>query len=232
VSTDLLWAATSNPFSTRFTRPDAGEFLFPDGADADSLIARLRGDGWWGQITGPHGSGKSTLVYTLLPKLHAVGRRVELYSLHPTAPPHLVCLPADPTADAAAGSTANSECGRRDASPLVLWRERRVGWDSSTQIVVDGCEQLGWLQRSWLKWHCRRRRSGLLVTAHRGLGLPPLWRTQTSAELAQGIVARLLGGRDAGWLRAEQVERLFAEHHGNVREVLFALYDSYERVGR
>lgn len=105
-------------------------------------------------------------------------------------------------------------------------------WNASTQVVVDGCEQVGWLQRTWLTWHCRRHRAGLLVTAHDDLGLPQLWRTETSAELTQRIVARLLAERDAAWLRAEQVERLFAEHQGNVREVLFALYDAYERTCR
>jgi hypothetical protein len=69
----------------------------------------------------------------------------------------------------------------------------------------------------------------LLVTAHDDLGLPPLWRTETSAELTQRVVARLLDDGDAGWLRAEQLARLFAAHQGNVREVLFALYDLYEQ---
>ena len=72
----------SNPFATRYTRPDAGEYLFPPDAGADLLIARLRQSAWWGQITGPHGSGKSTLVQTLLPHLQAAGRAVDLYAFH------------------------------------------------------------------------------------------------------------------------------------------------------
>jgi len=180
-----------NPFATRYTRPNAGPYLFPDGHSTDSLLARLRDNGWWGQITGPHGSGKSTLVYTLLPRLQAAGRRVEIYSLH-----------------------------RRDSI---------ASWNASTQIVVDGCEQLGWLQRTWLKWTCRRRGTGLLATAHRDVGLPPLWTAETGVELAQRIVTRLLGQGDAGWLHTGQVERLFAEHRGNMRELLFALYDLYEQ---
>ena len=98
--------------------------------------------------------------------------------------------------------------------------------------MVDGYEQLGWLQRTWLKWQCRRHGAGLLVTAHDDLGLPPLWQTETNAELTQRVVARLLGEREAGWLSADQVERLFATHRGNLREVLFALYDLYEQQPR
>ena len=55
-------AAKSNPFSTRFIRPGAIEYLFAPGQTADSLIDRLRHNQWRGQIIGPHGSGKSTLA--------------------------------------------------------------------------------------------------------------------------------------------------------------------------
>ncbi len=79
---ELSLPDVSNPFATRYTRPNAGQYLFLGGSSTDSLLERLRKNDWWGQITGPHGSGKSTLVYTLLPGLQAAGRRVEVYSLH------------------------------------------------------------------------------------------------------------------------------------------------------
>jgi hypothetical protein len=66
----------SNPFATRFTRPGAIEYLFPAGQSAASLVAQLADQGWWGEIVGPHGSGKSTLVATLVPALREAGRRV------------------------------------------------------------------------------------------------------------------------------------------------------------
>ncbi len=193
---ELALPAGSNPFATRYTRPNAGEFLFPAAADAETLVARLRDCGWRGQITGPHGSGKSTLVHTLLPRLRTARRRVEFYLLR---------------------------------APSTPWRDSIASWNAATQIVIDGGEQLGWLQRTWFQWQCSRRGAGLLVTAHGDLGLPQLYRTETSVELTQRIVARLLGEADAEWLRPEHVERLLAEHRGNVREVLFALYDLYEQ---
>lgn len=218
----------SNPFATRFTRPSAGDYLFPAGADAGALLARLQEANWWGQITGPHGTGKSTLVYTLMPGLRAAGRRVEFYSLHQPASVRPGPTLLQPAGHAAGSPTAISGdyCGKGPSK--ACWRDGVADWNASTQIVLDGCEQLTWWQRLRLRWHCRRRGAGLLVTAHRDLGLPPLWRTETNAELAQRLVARLLGEGNADWPGAERVERLLAEHRGNLREVLFALYDLYE----
>lgn len=225
----------SNPFATRYTRPDAREYLFPSDVSAESLIARLRESAWWGQITGPHGSGKSTLVQTLLPCLQAAGRAVDFYAFHHEDPPLTAGSSPGPAADSdldqPGGSAPSLRCVL--AKPLAGLRRASVaGWNPTTQIVVDGYEQLGRLQRSWFKWLCRRRGAGLLVTAHDDLGLPQLWRTETSAELTQRVVAGLLGASDAGWLSAEDVKRLFATHRGNLREILFALYDLYEKHQR
>ena len=196
-----------NPFATRYTRPTAGQYLFPEGVDARLLVARLRESGWWGQIIGPHGSGKSTLVQTLVPHLQAAGRTVEVHAHH--------------SPSLSAGS-----------SRLAIGQANATHWNSATQIVIDGYEQLGWLQRTWLKWQCRRHRAGLLATAHNDVGLPQLWRTEASAEMTRRIVTRLLGEADAPWLQSVEIERLFAANRGNVREVLFGLYDLYEQHQR
>ena len=66
----------SNPFSTRFVRPGAIPFCFPQGEGAGTLVTRLERQGWWGQIVGPHGSGKSTLLAQLRPHLEAAGCEV------------------------------------------------------------------------------------------------------------------------------------------------------------
>lgn len=223
----------SNPFATRYTRPEAAEYLFPPGAGADLLIARLRASAWWGQLTGPHGSGKSTLVQTLLPRLQAAGRAVDFYAFHHDHRP----LSAPTTCSGPLASFDLNQSGEPEpasrcatAKPLAGLRRASIAdWSPSTQIVVDGYEQLGWLQRTWLKWQCRRHGAGLLVTAHDDLGLPPLWQTDTSPELARRVVARLLGDRDADWLSSDHVERLFATCQGDLREILFGLYDLYEQ---
>lgn len=50
-----------NPFSSRFIRPGAREYLFPPNDSLDCVLQRLR-EKRIVQLVGPHGSGKSTLV--------------------------------------------------------------------------------------------------------------------------------------------------------------------------
>jgi hypothetical protein len=72
----------SNPFATRFVRPRSVAYLFGAGHDARSLVQELKKCGWRGAIVGPHGSGKTTLVHTLLPEIIAEDRNPVLVSLH------------------------------------------------------------------------------------------------------------------------------------------------------
>jgi hypothetical protein len=71
-----------NPFSTRFVRPGAMEYLFLPGFDAEKLVEQFAHQGWRGEIVGPHGSGKSTLLAALLPLVEARGWRVHRVDLH------------------------------------------------------------------------------------------------------------------------------------------------------
>ncbi|HET6881196.1 MAG TPA: hypothetical protein VFI31_13635 [Pirellulales bacterium] len=152
----------NNPFSTRYTRPDAMAFEFDQHENEGTLIARLREFGWWGQIVGPHGSGKSTLLATLVPALEAAGREVQFIALH--------------------------EGDRR----LPLTPSQWQALSSESQLVVDGYEQLGRIARWRVKRHCRRCGCGLLVTSHRDVGLPTLWTMNPRLELTVAIVRRLL----------------------------------------
>ncbi len=109
----------SNPFATRHTRPEAREYLFPPDANADSLIARLSASAWWGQITGPHGSGKSTLVQTLLPRLQAAGRAVDFYAFHPENPPR-IAVPPSPPAPRSRGRSDLDQAGEPEPASRCL----------------------------------------------------------------------------------------------------------------
>jgi hypothetical protein len=191
-----------NPFSTRYTTPSATDYLFPEGTDAPRLLARLEKSAWWGQIIGPHGSGKSTLLHALLSGLQSAGRSVVFHTLH--------------------------QSDRR----LPIAAATSGTWDEHTQVVVDGYEQLGWLQRIKLKTKCRARRAGLLVTAHRSVGLPLLWETSTNSDLAWQIVCRLLDGRGRKCIQRPDVEATFGAQRGDLRETLMALYDLYEQRRR
>ena len=132
----------ANPFSTRAVRPGAIEYLFPADDSLSDLLSRLRENRWWGEIVGPHGSGKSTLIQTIREALQTEGRTVHLFTL------------------------------TRGERSLPAAANDRSNWDEQTQIVVDGFEQLGWLQRRSLKRTCRLRGCGLLITAHASFGWP------------------------------------------------------------
>jgi len=180
----------SNPFATRFIRPGAIEYLYSADQSSEALIEQLRAQNWQGQIIGPHGSGKSTLVAALAAELVAAGRKVvQTKGLEPRATNEVL--------------------------------------DSNTQVIVDGFEQLSWWARRTVKQHCRRRGAGLLVTAHTDVGLPTLIRTEPTLELASAIVNRLLPAGDVP-IEPDDIARAYESAGGNIREMLFGLYDVYQ----
>jgi hypothetical protein len=148
----------ANPFSTRFTRPGAIDFLFPAGMDGARLLERLRLHGWWGQIVGPHGSGKSTLLAALEPHWESVGRE-----------PLAIVL----------------RDGQRQLDWAAL-SDRRLG--PRSQLIIDGYEQLSWWSRYRVKRLCRLHRSGLLITSHRTAGFPELFTTRVDLATAARLV--------------------------------------------
>jgi hypothetical protein len=162
------------------------------------LVQRLSGNGWQGQVLGSHGSGKSALVAALIPAIEQAGRQTVLIELHDRQRR----LPDD-------------------------WLQR-ADLSRPTVVIVDGCEQLTRWNRSALKRLCRRRGLGLLVTAHRSLGLPDLYRTSVDLALAQEIVRSLLGDQQ-GLIGPDEVRQCLDRRQGNLREALFDLYDLYEQ---
>ena len=189
--------ASDNPFCTRWVRPGAMPFIFPPGQDVDSLVERLRLGAWRGEIIGPHGSGKSALLASLILAIERAQQRTLLVELHDGQRRLPLDLHGDP----------------RLCPPLVL--------------VIDGYEQLGRLDRMRLGWFCRRR-LGLLVTAHRSVGLPTLYRTAVTPGLAEQIIGQLLGDRPSPFT-PDEVSRCLSGHGGDLRETLFDLYDIYQR---
>jgi len=100
-----------------------------------------------------------------------------------------------------------------------------------TIIVVDGYEQLSLFSRWRLTRCCRRRGLGLLATAHGSVGLPQLVSTQADLKIAQRVVERLVSPLD-GTITPSDVAECLPRHAGNLREMLFQLYDLYERRRR
>jgi len=187
----------SNPFSSRNVRPGAIPFLFAADESLAQLAGRLQTARWWGEIVGPHGSGKSALLASLTPQLAAAGRRSLHISLH--------------------DGQRNLRAFADDLSTI----------DRQSVVIVDGYEQLSWLSRWRLKRLCRQKDCGLLVTSHTPVGLPRLYTMQPTLETAVRIVAGLVD-LQRGPIQRADVERLLALRAGNLREVLFDLYDLYE----
>ena len=190
-----------NPFSARHVRPGAIAYRFPAGQSAEGLLRRLEENGWRGQIVGPHGSGKSALVATLIRSIEQAGRRTVLIELH--------------------------DAQRR----LPVDLRRTDGLSRGMVVIVDGYEQLALWSRFRLGRFCRGRGLGILVTAHASVGLPDLFRTTTSLTLARQIVDQLLAERRR-LVAPEEVHQRFKLHQGDLREMLFDLYDLYEQRRR
>ena len=98
-------------------------------------------------------------------------------------------------------------------------------------VIVDGFEQLSRLSQWRLRHTCRTRSWGLLITAHSDVGLPSLYRTRASVELAHALVEFLSSDAEVAISRAD-IRQAFRTHDGNLRHVFADLYDRYERQRR
>ena len=98
----------------------------------------------------------------------------------------------------------------------------------TTQIIIDGYEQLSWWSRWKLHHVARGAKAGLLVTAHANVGFPTLYQTKPSEAVAQAVVERLT---EAAGLPIPEAEISAAYHStgGDIRETLFKLFDVHQQ---
>jgi energy-coupling factor transporter ATP-binding protein EcfA2 len=128
------------------------------------------------------------------------------------------------------------QAGKRPLLVELHEGQRRLpdGWnqpavpDDATLVIVDGYEQLARWNRYRLNQLCRRRNRGLLITAHTSVGLPDLFTTAIDFDLAWQLVTDLLGPRTP-LVTPDRLRARLEHHRGNLREVLFDLYDLYEQ---
>lgn len=189
----------TNPFRSARVRPGAIPYLFDARTTPEQLVAHLRDQQWRGAIVGPHGSGKSTLLRTIEPLLESAGRRVVRFELH----------------------DGERSLPRQPGAPSL---------DARTIVIVDGYEQLSSRSRWLLRLRCWRAGCGLLVTSHSPVGLPTLYATRTDPRLAIDIVRALASGDlERSQISDDDIRAEFTLHSGNMREVLFRLYDVYRQ---
>ena len=222
----------SNPFCTRFTRPGAIVFRFVNRSDdrggqtaLDSpnddpaekgdpigkLVATLHVRRV-GQIIGPHGTGKSTLIEALMPALSSRFGRVARVQLH--------------------ASESASWFGYRHRRKIGR-RIRRLVDESGKAplLIVDGAEQVSWIDRIRLRRHAFRNKKWLLVTSHRPLrGFAALYTTTVSRSLVESLSQKLLvssADHTAAFV-ADALSKIEIDEGTNVRELWFDLYDAVQ----
>jgi hypothetical protein len=184
--------ARENPF--RVQRVDALRYRLDGGAGA--LLDRFEALGRRAAVVGPHGSGKTSLLEHLRPRLAERGLRT-------------VSLRFRRGERAEAG-----EAGQLGAGAGTDGIDRTV-------FLLDGIDVLAALAR-WRLLRASRAAAGVLVAAHRDVGLPVVHRCAPGPELLADLVAELHSG--CGCV-LPPLAALFARHGGNLRTALRELYD-------
>lgn len=192
----------SNPFCAARLRPGTIDFVFEPGGTLQQLVDSLEASAWYGQITGLHGTGKSTLLAALTPAIEARGRSVKSITL----------------------VAGKRHLPREFLAALPLSFGRGVA-------AVDGIEQLPFWNRLLLKRLCRKLGIGLVVTSHHSAHLPSLYETAVDETRAWKVVEQLQAGFPRR-IEVGDLTAPLARHQGNLREALFDLYDLYEERSR
>ncbi len=167
------------------------------GTSWDEIIDRLEHRRWRGQIVGPHGSGKTTFLDALVPRLEARGFSVARLFLSRENPR----LPRD------TGKTLAAQ-------------------DPAAFCLIDGAEQLGLLSRRRFLRRANQACAGLVLTTHRPLSgpVPPLLELRTSPEMLATFIRRL-APEWSDRISPSEIEALHHASGGNVREALWRCYD-------
>jgi len=198
-------AMVSNPFSTRFTRP--------------------------GRIEPFDGAGRRVDIDGLVERFRGLGSTAAIVGPHGSGKSTLLTHLAEAIERRDGQSSRIRLHSWRDA--LAAWRVIRHSAACGT-VCIDSWECIGPATRILLRLAARLSGCGLLVTSHRGTGMPELMRCGTSADLLSAIVRSLPD--HACWygtlICEADIEAAFTKHSGNLRESLYELYDRFESRGR
>jgi len=201
----------TNPFSTRFIQPGAIAYQCFEGSSVSDLAERfLQLTSKRGSIVGPHGSGKSTLVASMIPILGARRPETKIHQLR----------------------FSTDQLASRSLKRSI------AEWTRSSVVILDGYEQLGFWSRQMVEWAARSRSISILATSHQPLrGFETVWETSVDDASSRWVVEQLLqqSGPSNGsneLLESEDWARSRAAHGQNLRESLFDMYDWWQRSCR
>ena len=129
------------------------------------------------------------------------------------------------------------KCGRRivhlelqdGVRNLPLSDEDFASMDEKTQLAIDGYEQLSYWVRRKIRRKSEKQKFGVIVLGHEPLEYPDLYQTSRELSTAKLIVSRLLENTIVR-IPDSVVEEHFRQNNGNLREMLFSLYDVYEEA--
>ena len=210
-----------NPFSTRKTTP--GKIPYSFRGDEFSCCERrvpvfqdfsaaFRGFNYQSQIIGGHGTGKTTFLIAFVQFLEKQGYIVNHFTLHDRQ------------------RTLSREFWVHQNVLVAQYQERAS--EKPLIAAIDGYEQLSLAQKIRLRLSCRKGKCGLLITTHNpAWRLPVLLRTEPTFETLQYIIGHLFQDQPDLEPPDETLCRsLFERHQGNIRDVLFDLYDQYEEI--
>lgn len=196
-------SALNNPFATRHVAPGQVPYFFPNAQDFHRIVKHADTASWTGQIVGPHGSGKTTLVWHLSSHLQRRFSAIEFLIVRGVGKVGI-------------SRSLEGQTVANDLTPVGSPRKL---------LVIDGVERLSWLQRKLLLADCRRKKIGLLVTTHRRLfGLPVFFETSFDEIQFRKILSHLSSQQ-----YETQYQRLSKRFGENCREMLFELYDDHLR---
>lgn len=204
----------SNPFCTRFVRPGAVAYRFAadQSGQLDSIVKRIKGVRH-GLIIGPHGSGKSTLIHSLLPILRREYPNVVCCQLCDSKSPH----PIDRLRQAQGQRRQLQHCLRQ--------------LNHQDLLIIDGIEQLTVVNRIRLSRFGNRSGPSVLATCHRpSFGFQPLFETSVHRHTAWELTEQLIQNSPpplVGLVRNKLANQDW-ERTTNLREFWFECYDDVQ----
>lgn len=193
----------SNPFATCWTRSDVLLRHDRAGQGAHDLLVQLKKAAWRGQVVGPHGAGKTSLLMEIARRLPEQGRTplwVSVDSSNLREALQLVRQSADSRA------------------VVLLEGFERVGrWHQHRLLAACAGRGSGWLLTTHEKIWCKRT--------------PIVAQVQPTLETTLQLYEHLTEQRSSLVTRND-VTRSFRDQGGNLREVWFDLYERHERLTR